>query len=47
MMRLVDYSSSEDEGLEEQTSETLSRFAKLPELPSSFHDLYSGMSIRN
>jgi len=41
-MRLVDYSSDEDEDEEVEESAALAP-AKLPALPSDFHDLYSGI----
>jgi hypothetical protein len=44
-MRLVDYSSDEDDEEEDEVAETVSIPASLlPVLPSDFHDLYSGMS---
>jgi len=43
-MRLVDYSSDEDDE-DEKIAETAPIHAsRLPVLPSDFHDLYSGMS---
>ena len=43
-MRLVDYSSSEESGDEVQMRQTaVTTHGKLPTLPSSFYDLYSGM----
>jgi hypothetical protein len=46
-MRLVDYSSSEDDEPEEHVAELLKPTFALPELPSAFHDLYSGILIQN
>lgn len=47
-MRLVDYSSSEESADEVQMRQTvvttsITTHVKLPALPSSFYDLYSGM----
>jgi len=44
-MRLVDYSSSEDDEAEKPVAELLKPAVPLPELPSGFHDLYSGIHI--
>lgn len=41
-MRLVDYSSSEDDEPEEQGAISNHKAGSLPELPPGFHDLYSG-----
>jgi hypothetical protein len=46
-MQLVDYSSSEDDEPEELAAELLKPAVALPELPSGFHDLYSGILTEN
>jgi hypothetical protein len=43
-MRLVDYSSDEEDQEEEIEVAAPIAAPRLPVLPSDFHDLYSGMS---
>jgi len=43
-MRLVDYSSDEDDKEDEIPETAPIPASRLPVLPSDFHDLYSGMS---
>ena len=47
VMRLVDYSSSEDDEPEEPVAESLKPAVALPELPSGVHDLYNGILLQN
>ena len=43
-MRLVDYSSDEDDEEDEIPDTVPIPASQLPVLPADFHDLYSGMS---